>query len=111
MLALGIGLTGGSLDRLKAISGPNANTGNVLTSDVITTDFSQLAASLATFASQTCGGTITTTKYIDADGNLNTTNDQTLAGAGWTFDINGGSNPAATQTDATGKTPAGKGET
>lgn len=108
MLALGIGLTGGSLDRLKAISGPNANTGDVLTSDVITTDFSQLAASLATFASQTCGGTITTTKYIDADGNLNTTNDQTLAGAGWTFDINGGSNPAATQTDATGKTPAVK---
>ncbi|MFO0882472.1 MAG: VWA domain-containing protein [Candidatus Saccharimonadales bacterium] len=109
MLALGIGITGSSLDRLKSISGPSANTGDVITSDVITTsNFSTLATNLATFASQTCGGTITTTKYIDADGNLNTTNDQTLAGAGWTFDINGGSNPAATQTDATGKTPAVK---
>lgn len=107
VLALGIGLGGGSLDRLKAISGPNANTGNVLTSDVISSDFSSLAADLAEFAEQTCGGTITTKKLIDADGNVNTTNDRTPA-SNWTFDINGGSNPAATQTDAQGLTPAVK---
>lgn len=46
-------------------------------------------------------------KLIDADGNLQTTNDQTPA-VGWTFDINGGSNPDATVTDANGQTPAVK---
>lgn len=105
MLALGIG-NGLSLDNLKSISGPNANTGNVLTSDVISSDFSTLAADLAVFAAQTCGGTITTKKLIDADGNLATTNDRTPA-SNWSFDINGSpSNPAATTTDATGFTPA-----
>jgi hypothetical protein len=107
ILALGIGLGGSSVDRLKSISGPNANTGNVLTSDVISSNFSTLAADLATFASQTCGGTITTQKLIDADGNLQTTNDQTPA-SGWVFDVNGGSNPAATTTDSNGLTPAVK---
>lgn len=107
ILALGIG---NELDvnNLKAISGPNQDTGNVLTSDVITSSFSTLAADLANFAKQTCGGTITTTKLIDADGNLGTTNDQTPA-SGWTFDVDGtASNPGSTTTDATGKTPAVK---
>ncbi|MCA9327082.1 VWA domain-containing protein [Candidatus Saccharibacteria bacterium] len=109
VLALGIGLGGntGSVDRLKQISGPNADTGSVLTSDVITTNFSTLAQDLATFAEQTCGGTITTQKLIDADGNPQTTNDQTPA-QNWQFDINGGSNPAPALTDAQGLTPAVK---
>lgn len=106
MLALGIG-NDLSVDNLKAISGTNVNTGNVLTSDVITSDFSTLSTQLSDFAKQTCGGTITTKKLIDADGNLQTTNDQTPA-VGWTFDINGGSNPDATVTDANGQTPAVK---
>jgi fimbrial isopeptide formation D2 family protein len=105
ILSIGIGLGGSSLTRLQQISGPITDNGNILTSDVITSDFSTLAADLAEFASQTCGGTITTTKLIDADGNLQTTQDQTPA-ANWTFDIYGGSNPAATQTDAQGITPA-----
>lgn len=106
ILALGIGSP--TVSRLQAISGPNVNTGNVLTSDVITTDFSNLAAELATFARQTCGGTITTQKIIDQDGNLNTVNDQT-PGQGWSFDINGSpSNPAATVTGANGQTVAVK---
>lgn len=106
ILAIGIGDP--TLSRLQAISGPNANTGNVLTSDVITTNFSTLASDLATFAKQTCGGTITTKKIIDQDGNLNTTNDQSTA-AGWSFDINGTpTNPAAEVTAANGQTPAVK---
>lgn len=104
ILALGIGDP--TVARLQAISGPNVNTGNVLTSDVITTNFASLAAELAAFAKQTCGGTITTTKLIDADGSPNTTNDRTPA-SGWSFDINGSpSNPTAKTTDASGKTVA-----
>ncbi len=107
ILALGIG-NDLSVSNLQAISGPNTNTGNVLTSDVITTDFASLATELANFAKQTCGGTITTTKIIDQDGNPNTTGDQSVA-SGWTFDINGSpSNPAATDTSANGQTPAVK---
>lgn len=107
MLGIGLGSDSGSVSRLKQVSGPNADTGSVLTSDVITTDFSALATALATFAQQTCGGTITTEKVIDADGDPATTADQTPA-AGWEFDINGGSNPAATTTDSDGLTPAVK---
>ncbi len=100
VLAIGIGDP--SVPRLSAISGPNVNTGNVLTSDVITTDFSTLAADLAIFANQTCGGTVTIQKLIDADGNANTTNDRTPA-QGWSFDVNGGTD---VQTDVDGLTPA-----
>ena len=91
---------------MQTISGPLVDTGDVLTSDVITADFSTLADALAAFATQTCGGTITTTKLIDADGDPATTHDQTPA-QNWTFDVNGNpSNPAATQTDDNGQTPA-----
>jgi hypothetical protein len=109
ILMLGIGLGGDShsVSRLEQVSGSNADTGSVLTSDVITTNFSTLANDLATFAEQTCGGTITTQKLIDADGNLQTTNDQSPA-SGWTFDVGGGSNPDATSTDSNGLTPAVK---
>ena len=98
IMALGIG---NNLDvaNLQAISGAG---------DVITSDFSTLAADLATLSTTVCGGTITTTKLIDQDGNLNTTNDRVPA-QGWTFDVNGSpSNPAATATDANGQTPAVK---
>jgi hypothetical protein len=80
ILVLGIGSP--AVSRLQAISGPNVDTGSVFTSDVITSDFSELAGDLAEFAEQTCGGTITTTKLLDADGNLATTNDRTPA-QGW----------------------------
>lgn len=100
ILALGIG-NDLDTDNLKAISGPNANTGNVLTSDVITSGFATLAADLATFARQTCGGTITVQKLIDADGNINTTDDRTPAN-GWNFNVAGTSSTTSSngQTDA-----------
>ena len=80
ILALGIG---SDLDiaNMKAISGNSANTGDVLTSDVISTNFSTLAAQLATFASQTCGGTITVKKVINGN-NSASLND-------WHFTVNG----------------------
>ncbi len=106
ILALGIGFS--TTTRLQAISGPNVNTGNVLTSDVITSEFDELADDLATFAKQTCGGTITTKKIIDQDGDLNTKGDQT-PGQNWTFDINGTpSNPAPAVTGVSGQTVAVK---
>ena len=93
ILALGIG-GGLSEDNLKAISGPNINTGDVLTSDVITTDFTGLADQLAIFASQTCGGTVTVTKYVDGQ-----------PASDWEFlvDVTGGNpNPSSGTTDGSG---------
>ncbi len=98
MLALGIG---NDLDvaNLEKVSGPG---------DVITSGFDTLAEDLAELANTLCGGTITTTKLIDQDGNLNTVNDQTPA-QNWSFDIDGApSNPAGTVTDVNGQTPAVK---
>ena len=97
MLALGIG-NDLSVNNLKAISGPDADTGSVLTSDVITADFDTLATKLAEFARQTCGGTVTAQKIIDNDGNLSTTNDQS-DGVGWNMTV---SNANFSKTDATG---------
>jgi uncharacterized repeat protein (TIGR01451 family)/LPXTG-motif cell wall-anchored protein len=101
MLAIGIGNDLNTAN-LQAIAGPNTNTGNILTSDVITTDFNTLAGQLNTFASQSCGGTVTVTKKIDADGNLGTTGDQTVA-SGWTFNVGG---QADKVTDGNGQTSA-----
>ena len=103
VLAIGIGDP--TVSRLSAISGPNVNTGNVLTSDVITTDFASLAADLAEFATQTCGGTVTIEKLIDADGNLQTTNDQTPA-QGWQFNATGNGLDTSATTDSNGMTQA-----
>lgn len=97
MLALGIGSP--TVSRLQAISGPSVNTGSVITSDVITTNFSQLAAQLAAFAEETCGGTITTTKLIDHDSNPDTA---PIKGEGWNFDVAGESEV----TNSEGKTSA-----
>jgi Mg-chelatase subunit ChlD len=52
--------------------------------DVRTTDFEGLAQTLAQLAIDLCGGTITVTKLVDADGTLTTTDDQTPA-EGWEF--------------------------
>ena len=95
ILAIGIG---NNLDtnNLKAISGNNVDKGDILTSDVITSDFDTLADDLAEFASQTCGGTITVNKYIGSIGESN------RAGVDWTFDIAGDSKT----TDANGQTEA-----
>jgi uncharacterized repeat protein (TIGR01451 family) len=101
ILTLGIGTGGNSIfiNNLKAISGPNVNTG--ITSDVITTNFSTLASDLATLASQLCGGTITATKIFDRDSDLTTTNDQSPA-EGWQFTVAG----SQETTDQSGKTAA-----
>ncbi len=50
-------------------------------------NFGELATALQGLATQLCGGTITVTKIIDADGSLQTTGDQTNGGLGWTFNI------------------------
>jgi len=93
ILALGIG-TDLNTANMQAISGLNLNTGSVLTSDVITTDFSGLAAQLATFATQTCGGTITVTKSVTSETNPSL--------SGWHFTIDGHDYV----TDSQGYTPA-----
>ncbi len=101
ILALGIG---SDLDtaNMIAISGPNVNTG-ILTSDVITSDFADLAKDLGELASRTCGGTISVKKYID--------NTSTPGGAGWQYSIAGTSSLSlSTSSDGTantGKIPAG----
>src|SRR5690606_29187505 len=76
VLSLGIGdeLSTGNLER---ISGPG---------DVISSGFATLAQDLAELAEELCGGTITITKLIDEDGNLNDASDQEEAG-GWEFEI------------------------
>lgn len=101
IITLGIG--GGSggtqaldIPNLEAISSPDAT---------ITANFNTLAGTLAELAGDLCGGTITVHKIIDADGNINTTGDQSN-GAGWTMTTSvqsGTSNPPSGQTDAGGK--------
>lgn len=51
-------------------------------------NFSELASALHDITSALCGGTITVNKVIDADGNLETIEDQT-PGAGWEFTVVG----------------------
>ncbi len=95
ILAIGIdssGTQGGlDVDNLKAISGDQVvNFPAAITSindvDVATGDISDLGPVLADLATALCGGTITVNKIIDADGNLETTDDQT-AGEGWNFTV------------------------
>jgi len=96
ILALGIG-NNLNLANLQAISGPTVGTN--LSADVITSDFATLASTLATFASSTCGGTITVRKYLD--------NTNTPAGANWQFTLWGDNAPATTySTDTFGLTEA-----
>src|SRR3989338_787578 len=85
IIALGIG-SDLDVNSLFALSTPDS---------VITSAFDTLAADLAELAEELCGGTITVHKVVDADGNLNTTGDQT-DGAGWTFNTNVDSPDSAT---------------
>jgi len=96
VVALGIG-NDLDLDNLKAISGPTV--GTTVSSDVITSSFDHLAANLAAYASELCGGTITVTKLVDGDGNLQTVDDQETT-SGWSFNIGG----TDSQTDQDGLT-------
>ena len=75
-LGVGDGLDAGNLEDISSVDA------------VYTSDFANLATTLSTLASELCGGTITVTKVIDADGNLGTTGDQT-PGEGWDFVIDG----------------------
>mgnify|MGYP001597125894 CR=1 FL=1 len=90
IIALGIG-SGVNTANLEAISG----SGDVYT----VSNFDDLAATLSTLATDLCGGTISVTKVVDEDGNLETTDDQT-PGVGFTFDVAG----TEQVTDDTGKT-------
>src|SRR3989344_5604314 len=91
IITLGIG---DQLDtaNLEAISSADA---------IYTTNFSNLATDLAALASELCGGTITVTKLIDADSNLETAGDRSPA-SGWTFTTNG----SDYVTDISGQTQA-----
>jgi uncharacterized protein YegL len=80
IITLGIGVTGSNADNLKALSDADDY--------YDASNFSVLQATLAQLASDLCGGTITVTKLIDADGNLQTTGDQT-PGEDWDFTIDG----------------------
>ncbi|MFH2086015.1 MAG: VWA domain-containing protein [bacterium] len=108
ILAIGINSsgTGGGLTaaNLVAISGPVQSPPNPVTigTDVITGNISGLATMLASLTTTLCGGTLTVTKLIDADGDMNTTADRTPA-SGWTFNIGG---QAGKVTDVNGQTPA-----
>lgn len=66
----------------------SANLQAISSADAVTlTNFDALATTLANLAQVQCGGTITVTKLLDADGNLGTTGDQTATN-GWTFTTN-----------------------
>ena len=88
IITIGIG-NGVSQSRLEAISSADAYFG---------TDFDTLEATLAAVATELCGGTLNVQKVIDADGNLETTEDRTSGGAGWSFTVNA----SEYQTDVTG---------
>jgi len=95
IIAIGIG-DRLRVDKLEAIASSSA--------DVFTTEFDTLAATLAELAGELCGGTIVATKLIDADGDLETTDDQTPA-EGWTFVadvLDGSALPETGVTDASG---------
>ncbi len=98
ILALGIG-DGLNVNNLKAISGNTVDGTNLLTTDVITTDFSTMSAQLAEFASQTCGGTISVNKYLE--------DKTTTGGANWIFTLSGASSKTLT-TDINGQANTGK---
>ena len=109
---LGVGI-GSDLDAVNM----NAVTGNVThppapideNVDLITTDFSTMAADLSEFVLDICAG-ITVHKVIDADGNLGTTGDQTTSGTAvdnwcYTPTSSGGTvTPPSDCTDNTGTT-------
>jgi uncharacterized repeat protein (TIGR01451 family) len=78
IITLGIGSP--SQSNLEAISSHDAYYGAA--------NFNDLTNTLHQLATDLCGGTITVTKIMDEDGDLQTTNDQTPT-ADWTFNIGG----------------------
>ncbi len=98
ILAVGVNSSGTSggldLDNLEAITGPQDITvppgtiSNINFVDVVLGDVSQLGTALSNLTTALCGGTVIVTKLIDADGSLQTTNDQTPS-SGWVFDVGG----------------------
>jgi hypothetical protein len=92
---------------LRYVTGTPASgqTNNFSIADYFIGNFSELENSLSAFVTAVCGGTINVTKLIDADGNLQTTNDQTYA-QGWTFSTNpdapATSTPTSDVTDVNG---------
>jgi len=111
ILAIGIdssGTSGGlNLASLEAITGTNdivvppGTITDINAVDVVTGDISSLGSVLADLVRALCGGTITVTKLIDADGNVDSTDDQTPA-SDWSFDIGG----TSSVTDQNGLTEA-----
>lgn len=91
IITLGIGVSGSNANNLKALSDSDDY--------YDASSFSTLQTTLAQLASDLCGGTVTVTKLIDADGDLQTTNDQT-PGDDWDFTVDGN----IYATDQTGKT-------
>jgi hypothetical protein len=79
IITLGIG-SSPTAANLQAISSADAY--------YSTSNFDDLETTLHRLATDLCGGTITVTKLIDGDGNLQTTNDQTPA-SGWQFSVAG----------------------
>ncbi len=87
ILAFGVG-GAPTIGNLQLISGPIVNGANIATTDVITSSFSDMANKLKTFATDTCGGTISVNKIIDPDGDPETTEGQTTSGdlvSGWDY--------------------------
>jgi VCBS repeat-containing protein len=94
------------LSNLEDITGTHVHPPEPITQDidVILGDFVGLADILSEFAASLCAATITVNKILDADGNCNTTADQT-SGPGFTFtpSVTGGvSRPASGETDSEG---------
>lgn len=90
IITLGIG-SSVSEANLKSISGADAY--------YSAANFSDLAGALDDITTELCGGTITVNKIIDADGNLETKDDQ-APGEGWQFNVAG----EEKTTDANGQT-------
>ena len=97
ILALGIG-NGLDTANLIALSGPVVNASDIADSDVVTSNFPDLANDLGAFASATCGGTISVNKYYDQVDEVH------RGGSGWIFDVAGTSKT----TDSNGQTESVK---
>ncbi len=106
IMSLGIG-NDLSVDNLKIISGPKVDSGDINT-DIITTNFDQLANDLSAFAQQLCGGKILIQKQLDMNKNgdledlvdLKGTNESEYL-ADWEFSLTG-SQQATQSTDSSG---------
>ena len=113
ILVIGInssGTSGGlNLVNLEKISGnkvknfPADSITNINDVDIAMGDISKLNNVLTDVASALCQGKIVIRKIVnDTDGNLATTGDQTISGAGWNFNVAGSGLNANIATDATG---------